>query len=290
MNLQDAYRSRKASFLQGGMIFAVLEMIGICCNAFRRNTMKNSDTTGIFRPFEELKDLLENKSLQPGSGPGDKSSNGSGETRVKKTGVFKPDNTIDDTSAPMNESELFLEAMADVEPIHREDRLEPNGMPCVSIDSENDSKDETMQQLSNLVNFGEGFVVADTPEYIEGTGYNIHPEISKRLHRGDFSIQSHIDLHGLGVEDARKAFENFFKDSITTGKRAVLVVHGRGLSSLDRPVLKTKVIEWLTQGPWRKWVIAFSSARSCDGGTGATYVLLRQRPMTRRFRKCIKMK
>lgn len=250
--------------------------------------MKTSDTTGIFRPFEELKDLLEKKSLEPGPSSDGKSSKFSGETRVKKTVVSKSGNTIEDMSAPMNERELFLEAMADVEPIHREDRLEPSCMPSISIEPENDSEDETMQQLSNLVNSGEGFVVADTPEYIEGTGYNIHPEISKRLHRGDFSIQSHIDLHGLGVEDARKAFENFFKDSITTGKRAVLVVHGRGLSSFDRPVLKTKVIEWLTRGPWRKWVIAFSSARSFDGGTGATYVLLRQRPMTRRYRKCTK--
>jgi len=253
--------------------------------------MKTSDTTGIFRPFEKLKDLLEKKSLKPGPSLSDKSPEGSGETRVKKNGVFKSDCTLNDASAtaPMNERELFLEAMADVEPINRENRLEPNCAPCISIDSENDSKDETMQQLSNLVNSGEGFVVADTPEYIEGTGYNIHPEISKRLHRGDFSIQSHIDLHGFDVEDARKAFENFFKDSITTGKRAVLVVHGRGLSSPGRPVLKTKVIEWLTRGPWRKWVIAFSSARSCDGGAGATYVLLRQRPLTRRFRKCIKV-
>lgn len=250
--------------------------------------MKTSDTTGIFRPFEKLKDLLEKKSLKPGTSTGNESSKVSGGNSVKKTGVFKSDNAIDDTSAQMNERELFLEAMADVEPIHREDRLEPNCIPCVSIDPENDSKNETIQQLSNLVNSGEGFVIADTPEYIEGTGYNIHPEITKRLHRGDFSIQSHIDLHGLGVEDARKAFEDFLKDSITTGKRAVLVVHGRGLSSPDKPVLKTKVIKWLTRGPWRKWVIAFSSARSCDGGTGATYVLLRQRPLTRRFRKCIK--
>ena len=250
--------------------------------------MKTSDTTGIFRPFEELKDLLEKKLLKPGLSSDDNFSNISGETRVKKTGVLKSDNNIDDTSAPLNERELFLEAMADVEPIHREDRIEPNGMPCISIDSENDTDKEALQQLNNLVNSGEGFVVADTPEYIEGTGYNIHPEITKRLHRGDFSIQAHIDLHGLGVDDARNAFEIFFKESITTGKRAVLVVHGRGLSSPDRPVLKTKVIEWLTRGPWRKWVIAFSSARSCDGGTGATYVLLRQRPLTRRYRKNIK--
>ena len=250
--------------------------------------MKTSDTTGIFRPFEELKDLLEIKTLKPGPSSGDKPHEISGEIQVKKTGAFKSDNTMDNTSAPMTERELFLEAMADVEPINRENRIEPICAPCVSIDSESDTEDETLQQLSNLVNSGEGFVIADTPEYIEGTGFNIHPEISKRLHRGDFSIQSHIDLHGFDVEDARKSFEIFLKDSITTGKRAVLIVHGRGLSSPERPVLKTKVIEWLTRGPWRKWVIAFSSARSCDGGAGATYVLLRQRPLTKRFRKSVK--
>ena len=180
--------------------------------------------------------------------------------------------------------------MADVEPIHRGDRLEPAAVSRVSIDAANDPDVETLQQLNNLVESGEGFVVADTPEYIEGTGYHIHPEIAKRLHRGDFSIQSHIDLHGLGAEDARDAFEKFLKDAVTTGKRAVLVVHGRGLSSANKPVLKTKVIEWLTQGPWRKWVIAFASARSCDGGAGASYVLLRRRPMTKRHRKCSKKK
>jgi len=27
-------------------------------------------------------------------------------------------------------------------------------------------------------------------------------------------------------------------------------------------------VEWLTHGAWRKWVVAYASARSCDGGAG----------------------
>jgi DNA-nicking Smr family endonuclease len=75
------------------------------------------------------------------------------------------------------------------------------------------------------------------------------------------------------------------KWAVTTGKNGVLVIHGRGLSSPEEPKLKGKVVEWLTRGPWRKWVVAYASARSCDGGAGATYVLLRRYPATRRLRK-----
>ena len=246
--------------------------------------MKPSKPPGFFRPFEELKALFENKIVN--SGPlVDDAPEAIGKAFEKDSGANNSGNDINGIAEPVAEKALFLEAMADVEPIHRGDRLEPAIMSRVFTGPGNDTDTETLQRLNNLLESGEGFVVANTPEYIEGTGYHIHPEIAKRLHRGDFSIQSHIDLHGLGVEDARDAFENFLKDAVTTGKRAVLVVHGRGLSSANQPVLKTKVIEWLTRGPWRKWVIAFSSARSCDGGAGASYVLLRQRPVTRRQRK-----
>ena len=249
--------------------------------------MKPSKPSGFFRPFEELKELIENKISDSGTLAGD-APEAVEEACEKDTRSNKPSNEINIISEPISEKNLFLEAMADVEPLHRGDRLEPTVMSRVFDDPGVDPDIETLQQLNNLVESGEGFVVANTPEYIEGTGYHIHPEIAKRLHRGDFSIQSHIDLHGLGVEDARDAFEHFIKDAVKTGKRAVLIVHGRGLSSANQPVLKTKVVQWLTQGPWRKWVIAFSSARSCDGGAGASYVLLRQRPVTKRHRKCSK--
>jgi DNA-nicking Smr family endonuclease len=245
--------------------------------------MRTSRSSGAFNPFKELKELLEKKSL-----PSAPSPVGRPEKQVLKTcdnphDLYRPVENIPDKHP--SENELFFKEMANVTPIPKEDRIEHRFDSTPPAGPDQDPEDETLLKLDNLVKFGTGFVVAHTPEYIEGRGYNVHPEITRRLHRGDFSIQAHMDLHGFGVKDARNAFEIFLKDSITTGKKAVLIVHGRGLSSPDKPVLKTKVVQWLTCGPWRKWVIAFSSARSCDGGAGATYVLLRQRPVTKRYRK-----
>ena len=128
------------------------------------------------------------------------------------------------------------------------------------------------RQLRDL---GEGFVVALTPEYMEGRARRVPQHLLCRLHRGDFAIQAHIDLHGLTVRQARPALDGFLRGCLNSGKRAVLVVHGRGLSSPRKPVLKGRVAAWLSRSPWSKWVLAYCSARQCDGGAGATYVLLR---------------
>jgi DNA-nicking Smr family endonuclease len=183
-----------------------------------------------------------------------------------------------------SEEELFKNAMEGVVPIPKDNTVERIFKKRIPEGDQNKEDAEILKKLKNLVKYGEGFHISDTPEYIEGTGYHVHPEIAKRLHRGDYSIQAYIDLHGLIVEDAKEVLEKFLKWAVTTGKRGVLIVHGRGLSSPSEPVLKRKVVEWLTRSPWRKWVVAYSSARICDGRAGATYVLLRQRPISKRLK------
>lgn len=222
----------------------------------------------VFKSFKELKTLFNDRSGPFPAGP--------------------IENAPPKTVAPPcveNDIKLFRTSMAGVKPIAGKNRSEKIINTRRPKALENDPDIEVLTQLKNLVKHGQGFIVADTPEYIEGTGYQVHAQITRRLHRGDFSIQAYIDLHGLGVDEARETFETFLNAALKTGKRAVLIVHGRGLSSPKEPVLKTQVYNWLTRGPWRKWIMAFSSARSCDGGSGATYVLLRQRPVTKRFRK-----
>ena len=232
--------------------------------------MKPPKLYNTYRPFKDLKAFLEENAFPLPSG---------GEAVPTSSRLERSEST------PENEARLFQEAMADVVPAPRGDASIAVTKATPAKISDQDPEAEALTRLEKLVRDGEGFTVSDTPEYMEGIGYGVNPEVARRLHRGDYSIQAHIDLHGLGVGPAREAFEHFLKEALLSGKRAVLLVHGRGLSSREEPVLKTKVREWLTSGRWRKWVMAFTSARACDGATGATYVLLRQSPATKRYRR-----
>ena len=236
--------------------------------------MKSPNSSGNFKPFKNLKALFEEKSIEL------KSDSTPKPYKSEELDILKVDQRP--------ERIIFQEAMADVKKIARSNCAVPNLKTFKQSNADRNplhNENEGLVQLKELIKYGTGFVVSLTPEYVEGTANNVSPEVARRLHRGYFSIQAHIDLHGLGVHDAHQAFEKFLNKSIMAGKRAVLIIHGRGLSSPYEPVLKTKVYQWLTIAPWHKWVIAFTSARLCDGGTGATYVLLRQQPLTKRFRK-----
>ncbi len=118
-----------------------------------------------------------------------------------------------------------------------------------------------------------------TSEYMEGRAKGVSRQVVKKLREGGFSVQKALNLRGMSVEEAKIAFEEFMKEVILNGDKCILIIHGRGLSSKKEPVLKNKVKEWLEKGPFRRYVLAYASARPCDGGMGATYVLLSSKPV-----------
>ncbi len=223
-----------------------------------------------FSPFKSLKGLI--KTDKTAAAAQDKTSKVSQNT----------DSTGDEGRECAKQ--IFLEAVADVKPLSCQE-YEKRSLPFQHLPDYPSEDEECVRKMKELINHGRGFVISDTQEYIEGTGYNVHSALASRLHQGEFAVQGHIDLHGFLPFDAGVVFDGFMKKALMKGWRTVLVIHGRGLSSPDEPVLKNKVIEWLQSHRWRKWVIAYSSARSCDGGTGATYILLRHRSYAKNDKK-----
>jgi|SRR5688572_17089436 DNA-nicking Smr family endonuclease len=185
-----------------------------------------------------------------------------------------------------DEGELFARAMDGVVPLgvgerQRVDRAAPTSEPRPPISEDA----EALAALSDIVAGGVEFDVTDTREYVEGVVVGLDPRVARQLRRGDFSWQAYLDLHGMTAAAARPAVEAFLVESVRAGRRCVLVVHGRGHNSKDRePVLKTKLVGWLSHGALSRMVLAFTTARPHDGGPGAMYVLLRRDRRRRDFR------
>ena len=105
------------------------------------------------------------------------------------------------------------------------------------------------------------------------------PEVSRpvmrKLRRGRYSIGDELDLHGLTAVAARTALDSFLAEAVKRGHSCVRIIHGKGKGSgHGGPVLKPRVARWLRQ---RDVVLAYTTARPVDGGSGALYVLLSSR-------------
>ncbi|NBQ89922.1 MAG: DNA mismatch repair protein MutS [Betaproteobacteria bacterium] len=112
----------------------------------------------------------------------------------------------------------------------------------------------------------------ETDEGLSFRRRHIGQDVVRRLRRGQWAIQSQVDLHGLRRDEAREALQSFLRLSRRLGHRCVRVVHGKGLGSPGKsPVLKSRVRAWLIQS---RAVLAFVQARASQGGHGAVIVLL----------------
>lgn len=97
----------------------------------------------------------------------------------------------------------------------------------------------------------------------------------RKLRRGQFVVGAELDLHGMTVPIARQAVAEFLYECQRRRIQCARIIHGKGRGSRHRgPVLKQKLGGWLRQ---RNEILAYCSARSCDGGTGAAYVLLKRK-------------
>lgn len=215
----------------------------------------------INRPFAGLSAFLKEKHIE----------------LDKETPVHKPDPVPDD------DEHLFSEAMEGVRTISRRgNRVRSKTPPEILSHPGKDTGEDRL--LQNILADGNLINVTNLPEYMEGYAEGVSPLVMEKLRNGEFSVQQVVDLHGLSIESARETFEFFLSEAIRKNLKCIKVIHGRGLKSKREPIIKDYLKTWIVRAMHRKWITAFSNAVMPDGGPGATYILLRNKPEKKRIK------
>jgi len=170
-----------------------------------------------------------------------------------------------------SDKDLFVRAAGAVKPLPDKRKLHHKVEPKIppAMQYQRDEKAVLKEAISDEFDVS---TLLECDEHLSFRRPGIGPDVTRKLRRGDWSIQRQIDLHGLRRDDAREALSIFIREAHKQGIRCVRVVHGKGLGSPGKaPVLKSRVHSWLVQ---KNEVLAFVQAKPADGGAGALVVLL----------------
>ncbi len=178
-----------------------------------------------------------------------------------------------DPRIPAEEAALFRAAVRDAVPLrtgarHHHPAPEHPAVPVQSLLDERAALEESRH--GGIADDEAALEAGDALAYVrEG----VSRQVLRRLRRGHWVVQDHLDLHGMNRTEAHEAVAAFLRRAVRHAHRCVRIVHGKGLGSKNRePVLKGKVRTWLAR---RDDVLAFCEAPAAQGGSGAVLVLLR---------------
>ncbi len=207
------------------------------------------------RPFEKLRKSLERQDAAAAPPP----------PQRKKKEEYTDDELFDREMDGVLEIEAFR--------VLNCDRVRKNRQRT-SIHPEGDR--ESLAVLDEIASGQRPIHLPDTQEYVQWVSPDYREAVLRKLHEGCFSVQAFLDLHGFTAAEADEEVDLFLEESFRKGFRCVKIIHGRGLRSVNGPRIKDAVVRRLS-GHHRKHIIAFVTARQCDGGLGALYVLLAKR-------------
>jgi DNA-nicking Smr family endonuclease len=170
-----------------------------------------------------------------------------------------------------SDKDLFIRAAGAVKPLpdKRQALLKKEHKPAPILQYQRDEIKVLKESISDEFDVS---TLLETDEHLSFRRPGIGTDVTRKLRRGEWSIQRQLDLHGLRRDDAREALGLFIREAHKHGIRCIRVIHGKGLGSPGKaPVLKNRVHSWLVQ---KNEVLAFVQAKPADGGAGALVVLL----------------
>jgi DNA-nicking Smr family endonuclease len=173
-----------------------------------------------------------------------------------------------------DDREALRRALAGVKPLAppRRQALRRPAPPPVPAQTRRDERAVLAESVSGPLSPDEALESGVELSYLRD---GMSRQVLRRLRRGHWVVQDHLDLHGMNREEAALQVGAFVRAAAARGLRCVRIVHGKGLGSKNRePVLKGKLRAWLAP---RDEVLAYCQAPAAEGGSGALLVLLKAR-------------
>ena len=169
--------------------------------------------------------------------------------------------------------DLFQEAVKGATPLKPNNRIEPfRKLPPPHPAKREADEHAVLEELARLTLDGDDLEFEDDGLFLRP---GLPRDILRKLRRTHWVIQEELDLHGLTGDEAVAETAVFLAGCKRLGIRCVRIIHGKGLQSDgSAPVLKNLVDRLLRL---RNDVLAFHSAPTGQGGTGAMLVLLTRR-------------
>ena len=173
----------------------------------------------------------------------------------------------------------FADAMSDVVPLKNEPRVDISRKAVPHNDSSLEHRRRAAAQMPesdlNALSIT-GVLPLDAWFILSFKRTGVQNGVFRKLKQGRYEAESTLDLHCMTTDVARHEVFEFIEEVYQLGLRSVLVIHGKGASTLEKErssILKGCVDYWLRQ---LEVVQAFHSAQPRHGGTGAVSVLLRK--------------
>jgi len=167
---------------------------------------------------------------------------------------------------------LFAEAMGKVQPLEPADKVVANKPKPVRSTEHIQVR---RSPANSITQPSVALSVQSTCDPWVFVADGISRERLKRLAAGQPPIERTFDLHGMTRHEALAMLEASFGQAACEGVRVFCIIHGRGLHSQGRAVLKEAVYHWLRQGPLAHRVLAVMPQPGSGGG--ACLLLLRRK-------------
>jgi len=166
---------------------------------------------------------------------------------------------------------LFTEAMDKVKPLQNSDKIH------IGKTKPTTPRNRIIQRSKQSIDVP--ITTAKRPQKGQGAPWllradGVSKDTLKRLAAGRPAIDLSFDLHGMTRDAALTLVQEGIAQALQEEMRVLSIVHGRGLHSQGKPILKQAVYHCLSEGPLAHMVLAVIPQPNSGGG--ACLVLLRR--------------